>query len=86
MEAPKAVQQLHRGDPGKSELPGDWTAAMGKEKARLGTEQRLPFPVPPQARHKHEPSSDTDFQQGKKIPEMAQRDSSTALRETPPGF
>lgn len=65
MEAPKAVQQLHRGDPGKSELPGDWTAAMGKEKARLGTEQRLPFPVPPQARHKHEPSSDTDFQQGK---------------------
>lgn len=66
MEAPKAVQQLHRGDPGKSELPGDWTAAMGKEKARLGTEQRLPFPVPPQARHKHEPSSDTDFQQGKK--------------------
>lgn len=26
MEAPKAVRQLQRGDPGKSELPGDWTA------------------------------------------------------------
>lgn len=46
----------------KSEPPGDWTVVMGKEKASLGTEQRLPSPLPPQVHQKHETSSNTDYQ------------------------
>lgn len=56
-------------DPGQCEPPGDWTEALGKEKARPGTEQRLPFPAFPQHKRQQSPPG-THFQHGgkKKIP------------------
>ena len=74
------MQQLHWGDMEKSEPPGDWTVVMGKEKASLGTEQRLPFPFPIEVHQKHETSSNTDYQSGK-IKEIANH-ASQGLKQT----
>lgn len=79
------VQQLHPGDREKSEPPGDWTVVMGKEKASLGTEQRLPFPFPIWVRQKHETSSNTDYQSGKskRSQPRPRRDSKQTLHGKP---
>lgn len=83
MEAPKAVQQLQRGDPGKSELPGDWTAAsLGKEteKGSAGHRTKTAISSPSSGSSRALARISSRGKKKKNIAEMAHRDS------TPPRF